>query len=162
MSARLKLYFDTSVISAYFDSEKPQRQLITQKWFENEFYNFECYISELVVAELTNTVNFEKRMNMMGLIKEYKFQELNINDEIEELAERYREHSKILSKEKSDSIHIACASYFNIETIVSWNFKHFVNYEVIKNIHKVNSELNYNIIEIFSLENLGGNIWIRN
>ena len=31
---KIKLYLDTSVPSAYYDSSKPIRQLITQKWFE--------------------------------------------------------------------------------------------------------------------------------
>ena len=33
---KTKLYLDTSVPSAFFDTSKPMRQLITQKWFENE------------------------------------------------------------------------------------------------------------------------------
>lgn len=162
MHTGLKLYFDTSVISAYFDSNNKERQIITQKWFETEFDNFECYISELVIEELGNTSNFEKRMNMLALIKEYRFNELHIDKEVVKLSERYRERSLILMNEKSDSIHIACATYFNVNNIVSWNFKHFVNYKVIKQIHEVNLELNYKITEIFSLENLGGTLWIKN
>ena len=34
-----KIYLDTSVPSAYYDASKPIRQLITQKWFENESKN---------------------------------------------------------------------------------------------------------------------------
>ncbi len=33
-----RLYLDTSVPSAYYDTSKPIRQLITQKWFENEIH----------------------------------------------------------------------------------------------------------------------------
>lgn len=33
---KIRLYLDTSIPSAYFETSKPLRQLITQKWFENE------------------------------------------------------------------------------------------------------------------------------
>ena len=40
-----KIYLDTSIPSAYFDTSKPLRQLITQKWFENNASTYELYIS---------------------------------------------------------------------------------------------------------------------
>ncbi|MBN8569190.1 MAG: PIN domain-containing protein [Ignavibacteria bacterium] len=156
MHTGLKLYFDTSVISAYFDSEKPQRQLITQKWFENEFDNFECYISDLVLEELEATKNDKKRSDMIDLTAKFEFIVLKLNPEIFELADLYMAKSKVLSTERSDAIHIACSTYFEVNNIASWNFKHFVNIEVIKDIHEVNKQLNYKITEIFSLLNLGG------
>lgn len=33
---RIQLYLDTSIPSAYYDTSKPVRQLITQKWFEHD------------------------------------------------------------------------------------------------------------------------------
>ena len=47
-----KIYLDTSVISAYFDSRKPNRQTVTQKWFRNDLENFTLYASTLVVNEI--------------------------------------------------------------------------------------------------------------
>ena len=41
----LKLYLDTSIPSAYYDTSKPMRQLITQKWFENKGAQYELYMS---------------------------------------------------------------------------------------------------------------------
>lgn len=55
-----KLYLDTSIPSAYYDTSKPLRQLITQKWFENEIHNFELYISNIVFDELSRLSNIEK------------------------------------------------------------------------------------------------------
>ncbi len=156
MRSKLKLYFDTSVISAYFDSEKPQRQIITQKWFESDFANYECYISDLVLKEILNTKNESKRERMINLLSQFDFIELKINQDISELANIYIGRSNVLKNELSDAVHLACASYFEIYNVASWNFKHFINIEVIKEIHKVNAELNYKTLEIFSLLNLGG------
>jgi hypothetical protein len=43
---KTKLYLDTSIPSAFFDTSKPVRQLITQKWFENEASNNSYTVQE--------------------------------------------------------------------------------------------------------------------
>jgi len=40
---KLTLYLDTSIPSAYYDTSKPVRQLITQKWFEHKASLYELY-----------------------------------------------------------------------------------------------------------------------
>lgn len=40
---KFRIYLDTSIPSAYFGFSKPLRQLITQKWFENEAKYFEIF-----------------------------------------------------------------------------------------------------------------------
>ena len=49
---KTKLYLDTSIPSAFYDTSKPVRQLITQKWFENEADSFDLYISTLTIEEI--------------------------------------------------------------------------------------------------------------
>ena len=49
---KIKLYLDTSIPSAYYNYQKAIRQLITQKWFENESSNYELYISVITVEEI--------------------------------------------------------------------------------------------------------------
>lgn len=50
-----KLYLDTSIISAYFDVKKPVRQIITQKWIENDIKKYLPYFSTLVLEEIEQT-----------------------------------------------------------------------------------------------------------
>jgi predicted nucleic acid-binding protein len=52
-----KIYIDTSVISAYFDLNKPARQIITEKWFDNDIAEFKPFISTLVLQEIGNNTN---------------------------------------------------------------------------------------------------------
>ena len=63
-----KLYLDTSVISAFFDALKPIRQLITQKWFENEAKKYELYISIVTIQEIQEHKNIIIRDKKMELI----------------------------------------------------------------------------------------------
>ena len=58
---REKLYLDTSIPSAYYDTSKPLRQLITQKWFELEIKKYELYSSVVTIQEINKLENKDKR-----------------------------------------------------------------------------------------------------
>ena len=151
---KYKIYFDTSIISAYFDYKKPIRQLMTEKWIENESKNYDIYISTLVLDEINNNQDENLKIKMLDFINDLSVTVLEIDNEIQQLANYYRK--ELLSKEINDTLHIATASTNNINAILSWNFKHIVNLKTIEIIHKINLRNNYPIIEIISIENLGG------
>ena len=150
----LKIYLDTSVISAYFDFQKPVRQLITQKWTQQNAKEFDLFVSTLVLEEIDKNTDQELKEKMLNLLNSLSISILEVNDEIFKLASIYREHT--LPQEINDTVHIAIASYYAIDAIVSWNFKHIVNLKTMKTIHKINQEQQYQDIQILTLENLGG------
>lgn len=150
----LKIYLDTSVISAYFDFQKPVRQLITQKWTQQNAKEFDLFVSALVLEEIDKNTDQELKEKMLNLINTLSISILEVNDEIFKLASIYREHT--LPQEINDTIHIAIASYYEIDAIVSWNFRHIVNLKTMKMIHKINREQQYQDIQILTIENLGG------
>jgi predicted nucleic acid-binding protein len=152
---KMKIYLDTSIISAYFDYRKPLRQLITQKWFQFEIVDFDPYISTLVLQEIDQNTDLELKDKMLKLINDYSLSILEINKEAIKLSEIYREN--VIKKEINDSIHIALASINELDAIISWNFKHIVNLNTINMIHSINLINNYKIIEILTPENIGGN-----
>ena len=50
----MKIYLDTSVISAYFDSRNPERQVLTQDFFD-QISDYDPYISELIrISQLSD------------------------------------------------------------------------------------------------------------
>ena len=79
---------------------------------------------------------------------------MEINDDILKIAAMYRK--KAIPNEINDSIHLAAASYYKLDAVVSWNFKHIVNLKTIKAIHDVNSVHGLSSVEIITIENLGG------
>lgn len=48
---RDKLYLDTSVVSAYFDGNNPERQKITVKFWKKVLPKYHVFISEITVEE---------------------------------------------------------------------------------------------------------------
>ncbi len=149
-----KIFLDTSVISAYFEGRKPDRQVITQKWIQHDLNNYEAFVSNLVIEEIENTSNGQLRDDMLDLIESNHLIVVDVDDEMRALASRYRERA--IPDEKNDSIHIATATCRGLEAVASWNFRHMVNLDTVTAIHLVNQENGYGIIEIVSLLQLGG------
>ena len=148
------IYLDTSIISAYFDWRNPVRQLITRKWFSEQAANFTICVSTLVLAELSATAQSDLRMHMLQLTQTFVDRVFEETDAAVELAQEYR--SSILAKEVNDTLHIAIASLNEVHAIVSWNFKHIVNLETMRQIHFVNHLHALSPVEIITIENIGG------
>jgi predicted nucleic acid-binding protein len=151
---KLKIYLDTSILSAYFDMRKPARQLMTQKWFQNDVKNLSAFISTLVLEEINAHPDEIVKDEILSLINRNFIQVLEIDDGVLKIAAMYRK--KAIPHEINDSIHLAIASYYKLDAIVSWNFKHIVNLKTIKAIHDVNRLEGCKPVEIITIENLGG------
>ena len=153
---KYKLYLDTSIPSAYYDTSKPIRQLITQKWFKNESKYFELFISVITMREINKIKNVTKKENIEKLIINYNMKSLEFNEEANNLAEDYMNNGAIPKTEPEDAYHVAIATINNLEYLASWNFSHIVSVNPIRKIHEINKRKNYEIIEIGSLELFGG------
>jgi len=154
MKKKLKIYLDTSILSAYFDMRKPARQLMTQKWFQNDLKSLSAFISTLVLEEINAHPDEAIKDEMLSLINRNSIQVLEIDDVVLKIAAAYRK--KVIPQETNDSIHLAVAAYYKLDAVVSWNFKHIVNLKTIKSIHDVNRLEGLTPVEIITIENLGG------
>lgn len=72
------------------------------------------------------------------------------NEDVKSLANQYISNEILKQKSYDDCLHIACAVIYNCDLIVSWNFKHLVNYKTIKGVKIVNSIHDYREIGILS------------
>jgi len=60
---KIRVYLDTSVISALFDEKNPERKSLTEVFFK-EIGNFDAYISEITVAEIKRSPDLELQNRM--------------------------------------------------------------------------------------------------
>ena len=63
MKSKLRIYLDTSVISAVFDAKNPERQSLTKDFFKMNDV-FKIFISELTQLEINQTPLKELRSKM--------------------------------------------------------------------------------------------------
>lgn len=151
-----KLYLDTSIPSTYYDYSKPVRQLITQKWFENDSDDFKLYTSLVAVEEIGRMTNISKRENILELFSKHSLIILSLTEEARELGSLYLKHGAIPKTEIEDALHLAIATSNKIEFLASWNFKHIVSVNPIRKINEINQKAGYPDILIGSLELFGG------
>ncbi|MCP4100690.1 MAG: type II toxin-antitoxin system VapC family toxin [Lentisphaerae bacterium] len=153
---KIRLYLDTSVPSAYYDTSKPVRQLVTQKWFENEALSYELYISVVTAEEIGKIRNEEKKRSVSELTVKFGMEILEFSEKAEELANEYMSRGAIPLSEPQDAYHIAIATVNELDALASWNFRHIVSINPIRKIHEINRKNNYTAIEIGSPAIFGG------
>ena len=141
------VYCDTSVIGGIADSEF---SIHSRQFFKNVRAGlFSLVISPVVDDEINTGVTPQT------VITEYEnlleFCEIaKVTEEALELQNAYL-REKILSPQwEDDALHVALATVHNCDIIVSWNFKHIVNFQKIPLYNAVNRLLGYNEIQIYS------------
>lgn len=87
---------------------------------------------------------------MLELISRYDIFVLAATEEIDDLAQVYVSNNIVPQKYIDDARHIACATIYNLDIIVSWNFKHIVKRKTIIMTEQVNLLQGYKNIEIYS------------
>jgi len=147
MKLSKKIYLDTSVPSAYYDNEKPERQEQTKEFWKN-LKNQEVFISELVENELGQVEDDDFKRKLLNLISKYKV--LKVNKEVENLANEYMKEKIIPERFRNDALHIAVAVVNNVKFLISWNFKHLVNIKTRHMVNLVNIKKEYGNVEIIA------------
>lgn len=153
---KLKIYLDTSVISHLKADDVPDRMAKTL-----EFWNYlakgdyDSYISELVIAEVNNCPE-PKKSFLESKMQQVPFIALEIDNEVITLAEKYMEENLFPKRYRDDAIHIALASVYGCNVVVSWNFKHMVKIKTILGVNGVNKLMGYADIQIVTPEIIVG------
>lgn len=141
---RLRLYLDTSVFGGCFDAvfEKDSNALLQAARRDK----FILLISELVSTELLKAPDTVKGIipSLVGVDVE----QLQFTVEAEELAQAYLKAGVLTAKSETDAQHVALATVTRADAIVSWNFKHIVQLQKMKQYNQVNLSLGYGFLQI--------------
>lgn len=133
----MKMYLDTSVISALFDDRNPERQALTEEFF-SRIDIYDVYISELTIAEIESTPDQSLKNKMKQIIKDFSV--LEINESVEELAKECVNYGAVPESYQEDAYHIAVATLNEMDYLISWNFRHIVR-RITKDIVRMISTL---------------------
>ncbi|ATZ61831.2 MAG: PIN domain-containing protein [Methanosarcinales archaeon Met12] len=147
MRRKMRVYMDTSVISALFDERNPGRVSLTEAFFA-EIGNFETFISEITVAEIERTPDIELRGKMKDTVS--RFSVLSLTDDVEWIASEYIRHGAVPEGYTEDAYHIAIAVISEVDYLLSWNFKHIVRRKTRDIVRMVNTLNNLRQIEIMT------------
>lgn len=147
MPVPIRVYLDTSVVSAYFDSRDPTRQELTQRSWA-ELSRFQPVISELVLQEVQATTDDSRRKTMLTLIE--PLVSLPTGPETTALVNAYMAAGAFTPAMQADATHVATAVAAGVPILLSWNFRHLVNRSRRIRVNLVNSQQGYGQIEIIA------------
>ncbi len=137
-----KVYIETSVIS--YLTAKPSRDLIiaahqkiTYDWWHKYKHQFDCFISQFVIDEVSkgDSLAASKRLNSIS-----KLPSLDYSPLIDDLAKNYIKLFGFPEKSKLDAYHLSIAVIFEMDYLLSWNCKHISNAVISNKINDYNSK----------------------
>jgi len=144
---KLKVYLDTSVVSALYDERNPERKSLTESFF-SEISKFEIYVSTFTLAEIEKTPDLDIKQRMNQKISEFLV--LNISDDVEGLAKEIIESGAISDAYSEDAYHISIAIMNEMDYLLSWNFRHIVRKKTKDIIRMLTTINNLRQIEIIT------------
>ena len=151
MKNKIRVYLDTSVISYLDQKDMEDRMKETQEvWEILKSNKYEVIISSLAIREISECKD-EKKEVLMSYLEEIDYEKYTIDEDTEDLAEMIIEEGILRPKSLDDATHIAAAILSNSSMILSWNFKHLVNYNTINGVRQICFKKHINrIIDIYS------------
>lgn len=85
---------------------------------------------------------------MKELISASSYHYLTLDEDSKALAETYVKEKALGKASLFDAYHIVLASVNRLDCLISWNFKHIVNFDKIRRFNSINLRLGYPLIDI--------------
>ncbi|PSR03273.1 MAG: PIN domain protein [Bacteroidetes bacterium SW_11_45_7] len=139
-----RLYLDTSVYGGYYEQEfRYWSKALIEKIHKGEF---RVIFSEVVDGEINDAPEDVKKL--VRDIPKQMIEFVPLSDSSIELTEAYIGEGVVGKTSRADCFHIALATLNSADVLVSWNFKHIVNFKKIRGYNAVNYKFGYKILDI--------------
>jgi predicted nucleic acid-binding protein len=149
MTLKKSVYLDATIFSYLVDDRDEIKNFIeiTKLWWKVERKHYKVCTSSETIIEL-DSGNYPGRNLAIRQVK--KIDLLQRNNEIQQIAEIYIANYLMPDNLLGDAIHLAYASYYKIDFLLTWNCKHLANANKREHIRITNSRLNLIVPEIIT------------
>ena len=133
------VYLETSFFSAcVWDRKDPKslaRQDESRRWWVQQRKHHELCVCAEVLRELSDA-KFRNREQALALTAGVR--QLQITDDVVGFAKvLVREHVMPGPAEEGDAVHVAAATVYRVEYMLSWNVKHLANIRKVAHLREV-------------------------
>ncbi|PSR03113.1 MAG: PIN domain protein [Bacteroidetes bacterium SW_11_45_7] len=142
--SKILIYLDNSVIGGYYDEIFAYDTQAFFKRIQNKA--FHVFYSDVNETELMLAP--EHITDVKSKIPADCLTYVELDEESKKLGRQYIDSGILTWKSLNDAYHIAIASVHRLDLLVSWNFKHIVNYDKIRLFNSVNLKSGYPEIDI--------------
>ncbi len=141
------VYIETSIIG--YLSARTSNNLIlmanveaTQEWWDDRRSLFSIYISQVVLDEVArgDTEIAAKRLEILR-----DFPLLKIDQTVQNLAAQFLSKSNLPPKASDDALHIAVATVYGLDYLLTWNCKHIANAQIQKKLAQISLDAGYEL-----------------
>ena len=137
------IYVETTIPS-FYSERRPgidikARRAWTREWWNKPKLHQRLVTSAVVFEELERIPDAVRRRESIGLVRH--LEELDYTSEVAEIAAVYLCHKLMPAEALGDADHLALASFYTCDMLVTWNCKHLANANKTGHIRRVNALL---------------------
>ena len=140
----MRFYVDTSVWGGFNDKEFSEWTIPFLKQAQKG--RFTIVLSDVTLEELERAP--ENIRQLTETIPQQFIELVSITQEQLDLANCYVKEGVLTTKFYTDAQHIAISSILKVDSLVSWNFKHMVNFFRIRQYNSINLKYGFSTIDI--------------
>lgn len=137
-----RVYIDTSIIGGCFDTEFAAASNRLMHDFRTN--RLKAVVSDLVAIEISR--GFAEIQEQFRQLLTWEHEWLDTTGEAVVLADAYQAQNILTPKYYDDGLHIAMATISEVDVLVSWNFRHIVNFHRIRLFNSINLSLGYKAV----------------
>ncbi|MFM7788749.1 MAG: type II toxin-antitoxin system VapC family toxin [Microcystis panniformis] len=141
------VYIETSILGHL--TARPTENLIlaaniktTQDWWDEYSSSLVLYVSEIVEDEASrgdSTIATQRQNLLQSLIF------LDLTEEAIALAQEFLQQSNLPPKASNDALHMALATVYGLDYLLTWNCKHMANAQIQRKLSQISLELGYRL-----------------
>lgn len=136
------IYIETTIPNFYYEArtepEMIARKNWTREWWDNQSGHYQLVTSIAVIEELEQG-DYPNKEQILSLVN--NIQLLDINMEIHDIVETYIKRKLMPADTRGDALHLALASFYGCDFLLTWNCKHLANANKFTHIRRLNTLL---------------------
>ena len=131
------VYVERTIPSYYCDDRTQVAADIarTRQWWDLERATYDCFISAAVLDELKSG-EYPNKQACLNLVQAIPL--LEVNAEVLEIARVYQVRGLMPKPPSADALHLALASFYRMDFLLTWNCRHIANANKTKHLEVLN------------------------
>lgn len=141
------VYIETSIIG-YLTARSSNNLILmgnveaTRDWWETRRTQFTLYISQIVLDEVARG---DSKIATRRLEILHDFPLLEVNEDVQNLAGQFLTKSNLPPKAADDALHIAVATIYGLDYLLTWNCRHIANAQIQKKLSQISLDAGYEL-----------------
>ncbi|MBR8840058.1 MAG: type II toxin-antitoxin system VapC family toxin [Stigonema ocellatum SAG 48.90 = DSM 106950] len=141
------VYLETSIIG-YLTARSSNNLILmanveaTREWWVIRRTQFKLYISQVVLDEVARG-DAEIAVQRLEILRDFPL--LDVNEAVQNLATQFLSKSNLPPKAGDDALHIAAATVYGLDYLLTWNCKHIANAQIQKKLAQISFDNGYEL-----------------